>query len=132
MPSDFDPADFVDSDFQAQKLHSATAASTLSAGLSQRAPTRDEVDSKVIEVQQKLAEDKRRQEELERERASLEESRRRQTEFHTGRQELIQCLTRGVGLLEEAEFNARRDAEQMSKTLVDFRDALAKIQAVNE
>src|SRR5689334_6817983 len=123
MPSDFDPADFVDSDFQAQKLHSSTAASTLSAGLSQRAPTREEVDSKVLEVQQRLAEFKRKQEELERERAGLEETRRRQTEFLTGRQELIQSLTRGVGLLEEAELDARRDAEQMAKTLVGFRDA---------
>jgi len=132
MPSDFDPADFVDSDFQAQKLHHSATASALSVGMSQRAPTREEVDSKVSEAQQKLAELKRAQEELERERASLEETRRRQMEFQTGRQELIQSLTRGVGLLEEAELDARRDAEQMAKTLLGFRDALSKIQSVHE
>ena len=53
-------------------------------------------------------------------------------EFQTGRQEMIHNLTRGVGLLEEAEFSARRDAEQMAKALVDLRDALSKIEAVHE
>ena len=96
------------------------------------APTREDVDRKVVEAQQKLVELKRAQEELERERAGLEELRRRQTEFQTGRQEIIQQLTRGLGLLEEAEFAARRDAEQMVKTLGDFRDALAKVQAIHD
>ena len=97
-----------------------------------RAPSREEVDSRVAEAQQKLAELKRAQEELERERASLEETRRRQIEFQTGRQEMIQNLTRGIGLLEEAELNARRDAQQMAKTLAEFKDALEKIQSIRE
>jgi hypothetical protein len=37
-----------------------------------------------------------------------------------------------LGLLEEAEFSARRDAEQMAKALTDLRDALAKVQAIHE
>jgi hypothetical protein len=45
---------------------------------------------------------------------------------------MIHHLTRGLGLLEEAEFNARRDAEQMVKTVTDFRDALDKIQAIHD
>jgi hypothetical protein len=35
-------------------------------------------------------------------------------------------------LLEEAEFAARRDAEQMGRTLADFREALSKLESVNE
>lgn len=127
--SDFDPADFVDDDFQARKSQSAASAPTTPA---LRAPTREEVDSKVAEAQQKLAELKRAQEELERERSALEETRRRQMEFQNGRQEMIHHLTRGLGLLEEAEFTARRDAEQMAKTLAEFRDALSKIESVRE
>jgi hypothetical protein len=128
--SDYDPTDFVDNDFQAHKSpHSAVASG---AALSQRAPTREEVDSKVVEAHQKLAELKHAQEELERERAGLEETRRRQLEFQTGRQELIHCLTRGLGLLKEAEFNARRDAEQMSKALTDLGDGLSKVEAIHE
>ena len=130
--SDLDPADFVDRDYQAQKATPSAGASALAAGSSQRAPTREEVDSRVSEAQQKLAELKRAQEELERERSALEETRRRQMEFQTGRQEMLHNLTRGVGLLEEAEFTARRDAEQMSRTLADFRDALSSMQAVHE
>jgi hypothetical protein len=126
--SDFDPADFVDDDFQARK----TQSSAPSGASPLRAPTREEVDSKVVDAQQKLAELKRVQEELERERGALEETRRRQMEFQTGRQEMIHNLTRGLGLLEEAEFTARRDAEQMAKTIADFRDALTKIEAVRE
>jgi len=127
--SDFDPADFVDDDFQARKTQSAAGSAS---GQPARAPTREEVDTRVADTQQKLIELKRAQEELERERSALEETRRRQMEFQTGRQEMIHNLTRGLGLLEEAEFTARRDAEQMAKTIADFRDALSKIETVRE
>ncbi len=130
MSSDYDATEFVDGDFQAHKSpFSATAAD---ASQLQRAPTREEVDSRVADAQQKLAELKRAQEGLERERAALEETRRRQMEFQTGRQEMVHNLTRGLGLLEEAEFSARRDAEQMAKALADLRDALSKIEAFHE
>ena len=117
MAGEYDSTEFIDTDFHAQKS---------------AAPTRDDVDRKVVDAQQKLAELKRAQEELERERAGLEELRRRQNEFSTGRQEIIQNLTRGLGLLEDAEFTARRDAEQMVKTLADFRAALTKVQAIQD
>ena len=130
MSSDYDPTEFVDGDLQAHKPpYSSTSPG---AGQPQRAPTREEVDSKVTDAQQKLAELRREQEELERQRAALEETRRRQMEFQTGREETVRNLTRGVGLLEEAEFSARRDAEQMAKALVDLRDALSKVQAIHE
>src|ERR1700744_978172 len=127
--AEYDATEFIDTDFQAHKSPFATPTS---ASDPLRAPTRDEVDRKVVEAQQKLAELKRAQENLEHERASLEELRRRQSEFQTGRQEMIHNLTRGLSLLEEAEFNSRRDAEQMVKTIADFRDALDKIQNVHD
>src|SRR4026209_691045 len=43
-----------------------------------------------------------------------------------------QNLTRGIALLEEAEFAARREAEQMAKTLQGLRDVLGKVEAVRE
>src|ERR1017187_6159519 len=119
MAGEYDSTEFVDTDFTAHKSPFA-------------APTRDDVDRKVVEAQQKLVELKRAQEELERERAGLEELRRRQSEFQTGRAEVFQIPTRGLGLLEEAEFSARRDAEQMVKTIADFRAALAKVQAIRD
>lgn len=129
MSSDYDASEFIDSDFQSQRAQPQAPSGPAGP---QRAPTREEVDAKVAETQQRLSELKRAQEELERERSALEETRRRQMEFQTGRQELVQNLTRGVGLLEEAEFGARRDAEQMAKTLQDLREALSKINAIRE
>jgi hypothetical protein len=91
-----------------------------------------EVELQRAEQQRQLAELKREKEETERKLAALEEIRRRQIEFQTGRKEMLQNLTRGVGLLEESEFNARRDAEQMAKALVELRDALAKVERIQE
>jgi multidrug efflux pump subunit AcrA (membrane-fusion protein) len=130
MATDYDSTEFVDGDFQRQGgLHGQTSAASLPTG---RAPTREEVDLRVAEAQARLSELKRAQEELERERAALEETRRRQAEFQTGRNEMTQHLTRGLGLLEEAEFASRRDAEQMAKAISDMRVALDKVQAIHE
>ena len=130
MSSEYDPAEFVDRDFQAQKTPYGTTPA--GGGPGQRAPTREEVDAELTQKQQQLAAILREKEAKERERAALEETRRRQMEFQTGRQETIQQLTRGLGLLEEAEFSTRRDAEQMAKALVGLRDALSKVQAIHE
>jgi hypothetical protein len=125
MAAEYDATEFIDTDFQAHKSPAVT-------GDPLRAPTREDVDRKVVEAQQKLAELKRAQEELERERSTLEELRRRQVELQNGRQEIIHNLTRGLGLLEEASFNARRESEQLNKTIADFRDALTKVEAIHD
>ena len=131
MSANHDATEFVDDDFQPSQ-HKPTPATSQWTTPAEPAPTLEEVDSRVAEKQQKLAELKRAQEELERERSALEETRRRQMEFQTGRHEMIHNLTRALGLLEEAEFNARHEAEQMAKALADFRDALTKIEAIHE
>jgi hypothetical protein len=136
MSSEYDPSEFVDDDFPAgRKAPSRPAATPFAAGAapaSLRAPNREEVESRVLDMQQKLAELKREQQDLERERSTLEELRRRQNEFTTGRTEMVQSLTRGIALLQDAEFNLRRDAEQMAKSLVGLREALEKIQSIHD
>ena len=135
MPAGFDDSDFEDSDYQAAKktpYSPPSARPSPSAAGASRPPSREELSLHLNETQQKLAELKRAQEALEQKRAALEEERRRQMEFQTGRQEMTQNLTRGVGLLEEAEFAARRDAEQMTRTLVDLRLAAEKVNAIHE
>lgn len=135
MAGEHDATEFVDPDFIGHKVPYAPSPQPRASPFSldpQRAPNREEVERKVADAQQKLAELKRAQEELERERATLEEVRRRQNEFQNGRQEIIQNLTRGIGLLEESEFAARRDAELMARTIGDFRTALAKVQAIRD
>jgi hypothetical protein len=130
MPAPFDATEFVDTEFEAHKTLGVPAAAP--AALAARATGAEEVSQKMLEAQGKIAELKRAQEELERQQAALAETRRRQDEFQRGREEMIIHLTRGVGLLEEAEFAARRDAEQMARTLIEFRDALGKLQAIRE
>lgn len=134
MPAHYDATEFVDTEFEEHKTLASTVspAAPASPGSPARAPSPEEVNVKILEAQGKIAELKRAHEELERERIALEETRRRQTEFQHGRNEMVTHLTRGVGLLEAAEFAARRDAEQMAKTLIEFRDALAKLQAIHE
>ncbi len=129
MSSDYDATEFIDGDLQPNKgLYSAPSTTAQM----HRAPSREDVASDLAQKQQELAAIMRAKEEKERERAALEETRRRQMEFENGRQEMLQNLTRGLGLLEEAEFTVRRDAEQMSKALTDLRDALTKVQAIHE
>lgn len=143
MGANFDPADFVDPDFDGGQRPVAPAvpvrpaaglpaAVPVPAAPPARVPSREDIGAQVTSAQQQLAELRRQQDELERERARLEEDRRRRLELEQGRGEMTAHLTRGVGLLEEAEFGARRDAEQMARTLADLRDALAKVEAVNE
>lgn len=128
MGSNFDATEFVDSDYQ----QSTSPFTTATTGLPSRAPTREEVDVKAAEAQQKLVELKRAQETLERQRAELEDTRRRQSEFQTGRQEMLQHLERGIGLLEEAEFSARQEAEQIGTAVQGLRDALQKVDTLDE
>ena len=88
--------------------------------------------SRVTETQQKLAELKRIQEEVERESNELQEARKRRIELTTGREEMVQHLTRGIGLLEEAELSSGRTAEQLAMTVSDLQGSLNKINSIAE
>jgi hypothetical protein len=137
MASKFEKSDFVDSDYEASRTASsafvpATVTHTSAGVAISRPPSREELEVKVTDAHTKLAELKRIQEELERERGQLEEARRRRIEYQTGREEMLNHLTRGIELLKEAEFNTKRDAEQMAKSLADMRDAVAKVEALHE
>ena len=93
---------------------------------------REELDNQVSSLQSKLAELNHARDKLEREKATVEESRRRFAEFQTGREEMLHELTRSLGLLEEAQMNAQREAEQMAFTMDDLRDALSKVDVLED
>ena len=132
MTSDFDQSEFVDSDVLTTSRPALRATTMSESTSANRPPSREELDHRVSDAQQQLAELKRKQDELERERAGLEEARRRRVELQTGREEMLHHLARGLVLLEESELKSRRDAEQMAKSLTGLRESLAKVQAVNE
>ncbi len=139
MAAKFDESEFIDTDYESSKqslglgnVTTTTMTSPSSPTPGSRPPSREEIESKVTDAHSKLAELKRAQEQLERERAALEETRRRRAEFQQGREEMLHHLTRGTQILHEAEFAARRDAEQMAKTLHDMREALSKVETLKE
>jgi len=105
---------------------------TTAKGTAVAADDREELDNQVSSLQTKLADLNRAREKLEREKATVEESRRRFAEFQTGREEMMHELTRSLGLLEEAQLEASREAEQMARTMEDLRDALTKVDALEE
>lgn len=127
----YDDTEFVDRDFPASPSPS-TGASHRNSAASGRAPTREELDAQVTANQQQLAKLREAQEQLERARAELEEMRRRRADFQQGRTELREQLTRGIGLLEKADFDARRDSEQLGRSLEGLRSASDQIEALHE
>ncbi len=136
MGGDFDHSDFVDPDFdpsrRAPSSPPAAASGPFRPSGPPKPPSRAEIDDQVTAAQKELVELKQRQGELERERTQLEESRRRRLDFEQGRQEMLVHLTRGVALIDEQEQNHRRDAEQLSRTLAELRDALQKVSTLDE
>ncbi|MDP7011248.1 MAG: hypothetical protein QF685_07705 [Verrucomicrobiota bacterium] len=105
---------------------------TTASGATVASGDREELDNKVSSLQSKLAELNHARDKLEREKATVEESRRRFSEFQTGREEMLHELTRSLGLLEEAQMNAQREAEQMASTMHDLRDALSKVDVLKD
>ena len=91
--SAFDGADLLEEDFPAAEKTTAKA----------RSRDREELESQSVGLAKRITDLNRELEEVERERATVEESRRRLTEFETGRDEMLHDLPRGLGLLEEAE-----------------------------
>ena len=132
MASKFDESEFIDTDFQDAQREMGIGSGSHASHPANRPPTREEIEAKVSEAHTRLADLKRAQEQLERERATLEDVRRRRVEFQTGREEMLQHLSRGVDLLKEAEFSARREAEQMAKTLADLTEALNRVAGCRE
>ncbi len=97
-----------------------------------RSTDREELDTQSVDLQKRVTDLSRELEVVERERVTVEESRRRFANFETGRDEMLQELTRGLGLLEETEHDARRNAEQMSKTIIDIRETLEKVEELED
>lgn len=125
--------DFVDTDLRpagGQSPRPAAPAYPASATTG-RAPTREELDGQLTATQQELTRLKEEQDRLEREKSAIEDRRRRRAEFHTGREEMLQSLIRGVGILEQTAENMHRDAAQMDKSLRGLRDSLARIQSLD-
>jgi hypothetical protein len=113
--------DFEDTDFGSGQASDAAPAPTLS-----------ELDGRLTGAHSELARLKQSSDELERQIQSIEERRRRRTEFARGLEEMRQHLTRANGLLGKAELDARREAEQLARTLETLRAAEISLEPLDE
>ncbi len=129
VPGLDDESDFIDTEF-----HSARGTDYRGSANtpSRRAPTQEELEARNEETQRKLQELKLAQQRLEEERVALEESRRRRADYHSGREEMLTHLTRGVGLLQKVEFEARQRAEESSRTLQALQQHLQHLESLND
>lgn len=96
------------------------------------APSTEDLTAEVTDKAQQLVALRERQAQIERAKAELEELRRRRAEFDSGRNEMRDRLIRSIALLEQSELAARRDAEQLKKSLTGLRAVNASVQDLNE
>lgn len=96
------------------------------------APSTEQLAAEVTDKAQQLVALRERQAQIERAKAELEELRRRRAEFDTGRGEMRDRLVRSIALLEQAELAARREAEQLVKSLGGLRLSAEAVQQLNE
>lgn len=73
-----------------------------------------------------------RQEEIEREKATLESLSRKQEEYERGKQDIIEKLDRSILLLENEEVQAAHMVELLSSMRVRFKDMLAGLRSIDE
>lgn len=127
-----------DTEFHDEDLPKATPfPGAVSSGIpgvaaSSVAPSTEQLTAEVTDKAQQLVALRERQAQIERAKAELEELRRRRAEFDTGRGEMRDRLTRSIGLLEQAEIKARREAEQLHKSLGGLRTVAEAVQQLSE
>ena len=88
--------------------------------------------SQELQIQQeKLLDLKRQQEEIERRKRELEELNKKRQELNVGQKTMKERLTRAIAILENAEYDARKEIEQIQITRQTFADHLATIETID-
>lgn len=95
-------------------------------------PTPEQLSAEVTDKTQQLVALRERQAQIERAKTELEELRRRRAEFDQGRGEVRDRLTHSITVLEQAELTARREAEQLGKSLGGLREVASTVQKLSE
>jgi hypothetical protein len=88
--------------------------------------------SQELQIQQeKLLDLKRQQEEIERRKRELEELNKKRQELNIGQKSMKERLTRAIAILENAEYDARKEIEQVQITRQAFADHLNIIEMID-
>jgi chromosome segregation ATPase len=90
----------------------------------------DNMDHRVHVAQERLSRLRKEQEEIEREKAALEDLRRKQQSFIQGRTEMMDRLSRSIGLLDREMNDNRRKLEQMMVMRESFADHVESVNSL--
>jgi len=94
-------------------------------------PTSEELQAQVQRAQVELAELKRRSEQIERDKQRLEELSRRQEELEVGKTEMIDRLTRSMGIIQRETQDAEKRLDQLNTFHEAFIDHLRSLESIN-
>jgi hypothetical protein len=105
----------------AQRARPGSAGSALSV---------DDLNLKVQQAEEVLLDLERRREQIERQKKQLEEIRRKQYEFEGGQRETVEQLRRGVVLLDQHEFDLKRECEEVGLIRDAFATHLRQVESI--
>lgn len=91
----------------------------------------NESESDLQATKEKLLTLKRQLEEFEQKERELEELKHRRSEMLTGQKHMRERLMRALTVLERAEYEARREVEQLEMTRQTFAEHLEALEAIN-
>jgi DNA repair exonuclease SbcCD ATPase subunit len=91
----------------------------------------EDLNLELQQQQERLLQLKRQQEEIERRKRELEELNKRRDELASGQKFLRERLTRAITILERAEYEARKEIEQLQLTRETFTEHLTQIENIN-
>ncbi len=114
-------------------VSSTPAASGTTRGVvAGQVPTPEQLSAEVTDRSQQLVALRERQAQVERAKSELEELQRRRAEYDHGRGEVRDRVTHSITLLEQAEVTARREVEQLGKSLLGLREVAGAVQKLSD
>lgn len=91
----------------------------------------EDLNLELQEQQERLLQLKRQQEEVERRKRELEELNKRRAELEQGQKILRERFTRAITVLERADYEARREIEQLQLIRDTFQEHLKNIEEID-
>ncbi len=123
--------EFIDTDLLPATPSSSSADTSVKSALN-ASQGRAEIDARVEQARQQMLELRRQQDELERERQELEELRRKEEEFESGKAEMLDELSRTIGMIEQEEFELNKRSGMLLNCREVYQDYIRQLQEIRE
>ncbi|MDZ4788544.1 MAG: hypothetical protein SH807_06355 [Blastochloris sp.] len=90
----------------------------------------EDINHELREQQDRLLDLKRQQDEIERRKRELEELNKKRNELNAGKKMMREKLARAITVLERAEYEARKEIEQIQVTRQSFSEHLVLVESI--